>query len=219
MLRVVRAHPHRATDMGEKLAPGDYIRTYLGLLGSGKTTEALKDIADRERVIILSPGTSNPMMRSYPYIYDTPAYLKDWSRWLATFPRLRVEKRAHPTPMFRLLSNLRGYTFLLDDVAALKTDPQERSEFEAFLRTVRYNGNQLVMTTHRIRKDLPPLVHSIGTSFYWVGPGTRIKRDLEALLELTNVPISYDEFSQRLENNPARTASRPAGIFPIRRVN
>lgn len=187
-------------------------------MGSGKTTQALKDLAGHERVIIFSPGSTNPLMHQFPYIWDTPIYLKDWHLWLLKEPRLRVEKRAAPTAMFRLLSHVRGYSILLDDVAALKTLPEERADFEAFLRTVRFNGNQVVITTHRARKDLPPLLHTIGTSFYYVGPGPISKREVESLRDLVNYPVSDDAFAEGLKNNPPRNGGHPAGIFPIRRA-
>lgn len=195
----------------------DYIRVYLGLMGSGKTTQALKDIERSPRALIYSPTTTNPGMRSYPYIYDTPDYLNSLPQYLKKFPRLRIEKRANPSSLFILLSRLRGYAILFDDIAALKTTAQERSDFEAFIRTIRYNGNQVIITTHRARKDLPPLVLTLATSIYYVGPGTRNRREIETLFELVNVPISFDEFERGLIENPARTEKRAAGIFAVRR--
>lgn len=203
--------------MGERVSD-DYIRTYLGLMGSGKTTQALRDVENRQRVIVYSPGSTNPLMLSYPYIYDTAEYLRDFKRYRELYPRLRVEKKAFPSEFFKILSSseIRGYTLVLDDVAALKTCGQERSDFEAFIRTVRFNQNQVILTTHRARKDLPPLVHVIGTSFFYVGPGTRSKREIETLYELANYPISLEDFTKGLETNPARNGTRSAGVFKIR---
>lgn len=202
--------------MGQGLT-GDYIRTYLGLMGSGKTTQALRELESKERVIVYSPGSSNPLMHTYPYIYDTLQYLRDFQKYLSMYPKLRIEKRAFPSEFFKTLARVRGYAILLDDVAALKTSGQERADFEAFVRTVRFNGNQVIITTHRANSDLPPLVRTIGTSFFYVGPGTRSKRELDTLYELTNYPVTLEEFSNGLIRNPARSGNRPAGLFPIRK--
>lgn len=189
----------------------DYIRTYLGLMGSGKTTRALQDVAQHPRVVVYSPGMSNRAMLTYPYILDTPEYLKDFGTWIARYPRLRIEKRSFPTPLFRYFAQLKGTTFVLDDLGALTTSGQERNEFQAFVRTVRFNGNTIILTTHRARGDVPPLVRHIGTSFYWVGPGTRSSKEIETLFELANYPISLTEFRDRMERN------HPFEIFPVRK--
>lgn len=218
-MRMVQSESKNARDMGQGVKPSsgtDYIRTYLGLMGSGKTTQAFRDIERSPRVIVYSPGTTNPLMLTLPYVHDTSNYLKDFSRWIKLHPRIRFEKKAFPSMMFRVLSQVKGYSILLDDVAALKTNGQERADFEAFIRTIRFNGNHLVMTTHRARKDLPPLVNVLGTSFYYVGPGPRYRKEIEALYELVNYPISEEEFIRGLEANPARNGTKSAGIFKIR---
>lgn len=196
----------------------DYIRIYLGLMGSGKTTQALRDVENLPRVLIFSPASTNPLMAKYPYIYDTPEYLQSFGKFLEMYPRLRIEKRAAPSPLFKILSNLRGYTIVFDDIAALKTTAEERSDFEAFVRTIRYNGNQVIITTHRARKDLPPLVQTLATSLYYVGPGSHSRREIETLYELVNYPISSEEFASRLKANLPRNGGQAAGIFGIRRT-
>ncbi len=168
-------------------------------MGSGKTTLALQAVENAPRLIIYTPGSSNKKLNEIPYIYDTPEYMRSWQEWLRRYPRLRIEKRESPTTIFRLLSNVRGCSILLDEVVALKTEPQERTDFEAFCRTIRYNGNQLVITTHRVQKDLPRLLHVIGTSFYWVGPGIRHEQELKTMYGLTNYPITYDDFVDGIE--------------------
>lgn len=195
---------------------GDYIRTYLGLMGSGKTTQALRDVQGAARVIIYSPGSSNPLMGQYPFIYDTPDYLKNFTRYLGIYPRVRVEKRAFPSTFFREMSRVRGYAIVLDDLAALKTSGHEKNDFDAFIRTVRFNDNRVILTTHRARGDISPLVRNIGTSFYYVGPGVRSPWELKTLYELTNYPISYEEFCSKLQNNPPRNGTKSAGVFKIR---
>lgn len=179
----------------------DFIRTYLGLMGSGKTTHALAALQNAERYIIYGPSCSHESLYEIPYIYDTDVYLKDFGAWVARCPRLRIEKRAFPSNIYQHLSTVRGTRLLLDDVPALRTNGKERSEFDAFVRTVRYNGNQLILTAHRARSDISPLVRHVGTSFYWVGPGTRSRREIDSMYELTNYPISFAEFSDRLEKN------------------
>lgn len=203
----------------------DYIRTYLGLMGSGKTTQAMRDVEASKRLIVYSPGSTNPALHpsKIPYVYDSPEYMKNLGKHLERTPRLRVEKKVAQSDFFRVASQFKSYSFLLDDIAALKTTPQERSDFEAFIRTVRYNGNQVIITTHRARKDLPPLVLTIGTSFYYVGAGTRFKREIDTLYELTNYPITYQDFAQGLMNNaPMQIQNgrivKPAGIFTIRKA-
>ncbi len=183
------------------------------MLGSGKTTLALKDLEREPRVLIYSPGVSNDGLKAYPYIYDTPDYLQHWPKWLEQNPRLRIEKRVSPSTLFHLLTYVRQRVILLDDVTALKTTPQERSDFEAFLRTVRFNGNRLILTTHRAIKDVPPLVQIIGTSFYWVGPGTRHRREIDVLYSLVNYPISYADFCAGVER------CKKFESFPIRRAS
>lgn len=187
-------------------------------MGSGKTTRALQDVASHPRLIVYSPGTSNPLLTALPYIYDTQEYLKDAGTYLQKHPRIRIEKKANPSQTFKLLATLRGFSIVLDDVAALKTHPQERSDFDGFIRTVRYNGNRVIITTHRANKDLSPLVRTVGTSFYYVGPGTRSQRELLTLYDLTNFPISFPDFCRGITQNPARHAQTPAGIFPIRKA-
>lgn len=191
---------------------GDFLRVYLGLAGSGKTTRALMDFKNRSSVVVYSPGASNPLINGLPWIFDSPGYLKDWRRYLEKFPQLRIEKKAYPSTMFRHLASLRGYSILLDDVAALKTEREERADFEAFLRTVRFNGNQVIITTHRARKDISPLVHTLATSVYYVGPGVRSKREIETLYELSNYPISLENFTGGLATN------KPFQLFKIRGV-
>ena len=179
----------------------DYIRTYLGLMGSGKTTRALHDVWNSQRLLILSPTCPHVALHEIPSIYDTENYLKDFSAWIQRYPRLRIEKRAFPSEIFQHLSTLRGYVIMLDDLPALKTNGSERAEFDSFIRTVRYNGNRVVLTAHRAKGDISPLVRHIGTSFYWVGAGTRSRRELDSLYELTNFPISFNEFCDVMARN------------------
>lgn len=182
------------------------------MMGSGKTTLALRDVANAPRVIVYTPGHSNRGLLDYPYIYDEPHYLKDWATWIERYPRLRIEKRVSPSTVFRLLAGVRGRYILLDDVTALKTTPEERNDFEAFVRTVRFNGNRLILTTHRVRKDIPRLVHVIGTSFYWVGPGVRSRPELDAMYDLVNYPIDYWDFCKGIETRKWGEA------FPLRKA-
>lgn len=182
-------------------------------MGSGKTTQALKDVEGRQRVVIYSPGCSNKAMNRYPFIYDTADYLRGFERYLSVYPQIRVEKRAAPTEFFKVLSRLRGYTIVLDDLAALTTSGPERNDFQAFIRTVRFNNNPVIITTHRARADIPPLVRAIGTSFYYVGPGTKNPDELKTLYELVNFPLDYAEFCKGIEGN------KPHALYAIRRVS
>lgn len=191
----------------------DFIRVYLGLMGSGKTTQAFADVQDRARLIIYSPGTSNEKLKTVPHIYDTPEYLAALQKYLDAHPRLRIEKRASPSTLFEQMALMRGYTFLLDDFAALVGSPEEKAGFQGFIRTVRYNGNQVVITTHRANSDLPPLVRVVATSIFYVGPSHRGTRELQTLYELVNYPISEKDFYAGLMENKAFQS------YPIRMPN
>lgn len=199
----------------------DFIRVYLGLMGSGKTTQALIDVQQCKRLLIYSPGLSHPLLKDVPRIFDGPEYTKDLSKFLDRHGRIRVEKQVTPSDFFDRCRAIYSTAILLDDLAALKTDPNERIAFEAFIRTVRHNGNRLVITTHRANRDLPRLVHTLATSIYYVGPGVPSGKEVDALYDLTNYPITRDNFGIGIGENPPiqvenGKVKKPAGIFRIR---
>lgn len=179
-------------------------------MGSGKTTQAFKDVETKERLLIYSPGTSNEKLKTVPHIYDAPEYLQTLPTYLNAHPRLRVEKRVSSSALFEQMALLRGYAILLDDFAALVGTGEEKASFQAFIRTVRYNGNQVIITTHRANSDLPPLVRVVATSIFYVGPSHRGARELQTLYELVNYPIEEKDFYAGLTENP------PYHLFPIR---
>lgn len=189
----------------------DYIRTYLGLLGSGKTTCALRDVQACRQLIFYSAVVTHRDIFNLPLIYDTPNYLAHLEGYLKHYGKIRIEKRALPSEAFQAFVKIRNCAFVVDDVTAVKTDPKERTDFDAWIRSVRYNGNRVILTTHRARRDLSPLIHNLGNSFYYVGPSIQSRKELETMYDLTNYPISFEEFSHKLINN------QPHQIFPIRR--
>ncbi len=191
----------------------DFLRIYLGLMGSGKTTWAIRDMGPGPRVIVYSTG-SPEALRNIPYIYDSPEYLKTLPQYLRRYETqsFRIEKRASPSTMFEQLATLRGYRVMLDDLPALLSTPEDKASFQGFVRTIRYNGNQVVITAHRAMGDLPPLLRTVATSIYYVGPSHRGKIELRTLYEMVNYPIEEREFYNGLMN------TKPYKTFPIRRA-
>lgn len=180
----------------------DFIRVYIGLMGSGKTTYAVNDIKGCERSLVYASGAPSILRENYPrYIYDTPDFTVSLKRYLADYPHLRIEKRGEQS-IFEELKTLHGYRILLDDFPALTTTGEDYRTAQAFFRTVRYNGNQVVVTAHRANGDLPPLLRQVATSIYYVGPSHRGERELRTLYELVNYPITDRDFFQSIISTP-----------------
>lgn len=140
----------------------------LGQGGSGKTTLAF-DLLDSwykgHRAVVVAPSVTHPRMRGLP-IVASPRGMP------AAHRVLYVVRDTVPWDELERVPLL-----LLDDIAAFPE--RDHDALERFIRGCRWRGQWVLITTHRIQRDLPRVTGAVARRVYYVGPLADRKEALE----------------------------------------
>lgn len=173
----------------------------LGKTGSGKSSLAL-DLVEGRPFVWIGPAPMNPEIKALPWCFDTPGDLK------ANAGRIRdgaetfsVRVKDHNPEIFEIL-NVEGRTIVFDECSCLSKPAETKEPFLLFLRMARSRGQKIIVTTHRVIKDIAPEVsQNLSRYIYQVGR----QKHPDAIDELYNCydtdnELEFEEYREKIRN-------------------
>jgi len=206
---------------------------------SGKAPDIIPKLGrEKEKWIIISPRKSHPYFYSLDRITDseekgdeplrekmirayneskTHLFIRVKSDNAALFDILGEENEDDPT-----LAPFYSASIYIDEVGiVLSTSPMENA-FKNFIRVVGQNNQILLMSTHRITGDTPPIVSNNTMSIYLVGSMPK-QSEAKSLYDNGNMEEEWGDFWERIRKGVPKydwwDKRNPAAITVIKETS
>jgi len=166
----------------------------------GKTTGVIRALPPGAPAVIYSPcNEEGHAIRAFPAIEDTPIYLSaGLEPYFKQSPQFVCRHKGNTPAFVDACCALHGKIIVLDDMATLFSDAEEKAVLKRLIPLVGYQGCTLIGVAHLPYSDTLKKFRVSAGSIYWYGP---IHDDaaINDLWELRRVDVTRPEFETRLK--------------------
>lgn len=181
---------------------------------SGKSGYGIRKVErlNPPRLLIIAPRITNPLLNKYSYFEEQIESAEELDEAISDARDNRLlliiseVSKDHPT-IWKILQDpkFRNLVILGDELAVLTSDAQSEKDFDKFIRLVGQNNQLFFGITHRLKKDINPVVPINVQRIVFIGASAN-KAENQILYDISNISakMDFNEFEETLKNQPLK---------------